>query len=125
MICRCGLKFRKSPKVCTAITAPGLLVFAGDSGGIYISIRNAGRHHRPPPLNGTYVLFRAPYIASKIKSPVIALFPLHTWLPDAYTYASSAVSALMASTGTKVGAYGFITAGRKASLYYPILVANR
>jgi hypothetical protein len=24
MICRCGLKFRKSPKVCTAITAPGL-----------------------------------------------------------------------------------------------------
>ena len=39
---------------------------------------------------------------------MIALFPLHTWLPDAYTYASSAVSALMASTGTKVGAYGFI-----------------
>lgn len=38
----------------------------------------------------------------------IALFPLHTWLPDAYTYAPSAVSALMASTGTKVAAYGFI-----------------
>jgi multicomponent Na+:H+ antiporter subunit D len=38
----------------------------------------------------------------------IALFPLHTWLPDAYTYAPSAVSALMASTGTKVGAYSFI-----------------
>lgn len=38
----------------------------------------------------------------------IALFPLHTWLPDAYTYAPSAISALMASTGTKVGAYSFI-----------------
>lgn len=38
----------------------------------------------------------------------IALFPLHTWLPDAYTYAPSAISALMASTGTKVGAYAFI-----------------
>lgn len=35
----------------------------------------------------------------------IALFPLHTWLPDAYTYAPSTVSALVASTMTKVGAY--------------------
>lgn len=35
----------------------------------------------------------------------IAFFPLHTWLPDAYTHAPSAVSALVASTMTKVGAY--------------------
>ncbi|MBK9976054.1 MAG: monovalent cation/H+ antiporter subunit D family protein [Planctomycetes bacterium] len=38
----------------------------------------------------------------------LALFPLHTWLPNAYTYAPSAVSALLASTATKVGAYAFI-----------------
>jgi len=38
----------------------------------------------------------------------IALYPLHSWLPDAYTYAPSAVSALMASTGTKVAVYVFI-----------------
>lgn len=35
----------------------------------------------------------------------LALFPLHTWLPNAYTYAPSAVSALLAATATKVGAY--------------------
>jgi multicomponent Na+:H+ antiporter subunit D len=38
----------------------------------------------------------------------MALFPLHTWLPDVYTYAPSSVSALMASTGSKVAIYGFI-----------------
>ena len=35
----------------------------------------------------------------------LALFPLHVWLPNAYTYAPSAVSSLVAATGTKVGAY--------------------
>jgi multicomponent Na+:H+ antiporter subunit D len=38
----------------------------------------------------------------------IAFFPLHVWLPDAYTYAPSAVSAFVASTMTKVGAYVMI-----------------
>lgn len=35
----------------------------------------------------------------------LALFPLHGWMPNAYAYAPSAVSALLASTTTKVGAY--------------------
>lgn len=35
----------------------------------------------------------------------MALFPLHAWLPNAYTYSPSAVSALLASTATKVGIY--------------------
>ena len=35
----------------------------------------------------------------------LALFPLHHWLPNAYTYAPSAVSALLAGTATKVAAY--------------------
>lgn len=34
-----------------------------------------------------------------------ALFPMHGWLPDAYTYASSSSTALIAPIGTKVGAY--------------------
>jgi multicomponent Na+:H+ antiporter subunit D len=38
----------------------------------------------------------------------MALFPLHVWLPDAYTYAPSAVSALVAPLTTKVGAYVMI-----------------
>lgn len=35
----------------------------------------------------------------------MALFPLHMWMPNAYTYAPSAVSALLAATATKVGIY--------------------
>lgn len=35
----------------------------------------------------------------------MALFPLHGWLPDAYTYAPSTSSAIIAPTGTKVGSY--------------------
>ena len=38
----------------------------------------------------------------------IALFPLHMWLPDAYTYAPSSVSAFIAPLMTKVGAYALI-----------------
>lgn len=35
----------------------------------------------------------------------LALFPLHLWLPNAYTYAPSAVTGFMASTATKVFVY--------------------
>jgi multicomponent Na+:H+ antiporter subunit D len=38
----------------------------------------------------------------------MALFPLHLWLPDAYTYAPSAVTALVAPIMTKVAAYALI-----------------
>jgi multicomponent Na+:H+ antiporter subunit D len=38
----------------------------------------------------------------------MALFPLHVWLPDAYTYAPSAVSATIAPLMTKVMAYVLI-----------------
>ncbi len=34
-----------------------------------------------------------------------ALFPMHGWLPDSYTFASSSSSALIAPIGTKVAAY--------------------
>ncbi|MEQ8330742.1 MAG: monovalent cation/H+ antiporter subunit D family protein [Longimicrobiales bacterium] len=35
----------------------------------------------------------------------LALFPLHLWLPNAYTFAPSSVTAFMASTATKVAVY--------------------
>jgi len=35
----------------------------------------------------------------------LALFPLHLWLPNAYTYAPSAVSTFLAATATKVAIY--------------------
>lgn len=35
----------------------------------------------------------------------LALFPLHTWLPNAYTYAPSVGTAFLAATSTKVSVY--------------------
>jgi len=37
----------------------------------------------------------------------MALFPLHSWQPGAYTHAPSSASLLMAATATKVAAYAF------------------
>lgn len=38
----------------------------------------------------------------------LALFPLHQWLPNAYTHAPSAVTAFLAATATKVSVYVLI-----------------
>ena len=38
----------------------------------------------------------------------LALFPLHQWLPNAYTYAPSAVTAFLAATATKVSIYALM-----------------
>ncbi len=38
----------------------------------------------------------------------LALFPLHIWLPNAYTHSPSVVGAVMAATATKVGAYAML-----------------
>lgn len=38
----------------------------------------------------------------------MGIFPLHQWLPDAYTHASSAATALIAPVGTKVAVYVLI-----------------
>lgn len=50
----------------------------------------------------------------------MGMFPLHQWLPDAYTSASSTATALIAPIGTKVAAYILI---RILSIYeYPPLI---
>lgn len=38
----------------------------------------------------------------------MAVFPLHSWLPNAYTYAPSVVTCFIAATSTKVSVYAFI-----------------
>jgi multicomponent Na+:H+ antiporter subunit D len=38
----------------------------------------------------------------------MAVFPLHTWLPSAYTYAPSVVTSFIAATATKVSVYAFV-----------------
>ena len=48
----------------------------------------------------------------------MALFPLHWWLPDAYTFAPSPVSALLAAASTKVAIYLLIR------LFFGVFSAN-
>jgi multicomponent Na+:H+ antiporter subunit D len=48
----------------------------------------------------------------------LALFPLHLWLPNAYTYAPSAVAAFLAATATKVSVYVLLR------LYFSVFGAN-
>lgn len=38
----------------------------------------------------------------------LAMFPLHRWLPNAYTFAPSSVTAFLASTSTKVAIYAML-----------------
>ncbi|MCF3629281.1 monovalent cation/H+ antiporter subunit D family protein [Thalassospiraceae bacterium LMO-SO8] len=38
----------------------------------------------------------------------LAMFPLHTWLPNAYAFAPSAVTVFLASTATKVAIYALL-----------------
>ncbi|MBZ0134829.1 MAG: monovalent cation/H+ antiporter subunit D family protein [Planctomycetes bacterium] len=65
---------------------------------IYITWGTAEPQYQKTVLTGFAFLF----VGVSLK---LALFPLHTWLPNAYTYAPAAVSALLAATATKVGAY--------------------
>jgi multicomponent Na+:H+ antiporter subunit D len=61
-----------------------------------------------PPLYASKVIqaaFVFIFIGFGIK---IALFPLHAWQPDAYTYAPSAVSLIMSTAVAKTSAYALI-----------------
>src|SRR5690606_14887307 len=57
---------------------------------------------RVPALGDTRVVYAALAFITAGISLKLALFPLHFWLPNAYTYAPSAVSAFIAATATKV-----------------------
>ena len=60
---------------------------------------------RIPALEGNLVVIAAYAFLLVGLCLKVALFPLHLWLPNAYTYAPSMVSALLAATATKVGIY--------------------
>ncbi len=54
------------------------------------------------------ILLLTIFIGFAIKIPI---FPLHTWLPDAYTEASTPVSMLLGGIISKLGTYGLIRFG--------------
>lgn len=59
-------------------------------------------------VTGTRTVFVALSFVFVGLSIKMALFPLHYWLPNAYTYAPSVVSAFIAATATKVSVYIFL-----------------
>ena len=63
-----------------------------------LAVRVAGVHELRPVLAA--LAFITVGIGMKL-----ALFPLHQWLPNAYTYAPSVVTAFLAATATKVSLY--------------------
>lgn len=60
-----------------------------------------------PMYNSKIVVVGAAFIVLGL-SMKMALFPLHSWLPGAYSHSPSAISALMSATSTKVMAYVMI-----------------
>lgn len=63
---------------------------------------------RLPEMSGIRTLRVALAFLTVGLSLKLALFPLHLWLPNAYTYAPSAVSAFIAATATKVAVYALL-----------------
>lgn len=100
-----------------ALTAAYRYLVMGTIGATFILIGIGLLYMMTGTLNMTDLARRLPAVASTRTVIVafgfltvgislkIALFPLHSWLPNAYTYAPSTVSALLAATATKVGVY--------------------
>lgn len=63
---------------------------------------------RLPAVQGTRTVALAMALLCVGISIKLAVFPLHQWLPNAYTFAPSAVSAFLAATATKVMYYVLI-----------------
>lgn len=61
--------------------------------------------HRLPAVQDTRTIRAALAFITVGVSLKLALYPLHLWLPNAYTWAPSAVTVLLAATSTKVAFY--------------------
>ena len=100
-----------------ALTAAYRYLIMGSVGATFVMIAIGLLYAMTGTLNMTDLAARLPAVAHTRTVPVafafltvgvglkLALFPLHLWLPNAYTYAPSAVSAFIASTATKVAIY--------------------
>ncbi|MBN4083085.1 monovalent cation/H+ antiporter subunit D family protein [bacterium AH-315-B06] len=63
---------------------------------------------RVPPLTGNRTVQAAFIFMAVGLALKAAIFPLHSWLPNAYAYAPSVVTAFLAATATKVAIYVLI-----------------
>jgi len=69
------------------------------------TLNMADMAHRIDPVEGHRTVLVAFAFLSVGICLKMALFPLHLWLPNAYTYAPSVVTAFLAATATKVSVY--------------------
>ena len=100
-----------------ALTASFEYLIMGSVGATFIVIGIGFMYVMTGTLNMADLAERLPAVANTRTIPVaftfltvgitlkLALFPLHLWLPNAYTFAPSAVTAFIASTATKVAVY--------------------
>ena len=100
-----------------ALTASYQYLIMGSVGATFIVIGIGLMYVMTGTLNMADLAERLPAVAGTRTIPVaftfltvgitlkLALFPLHLWLPNAYTYAPSAVTAFIAATATKVAVY--------------------
>jgi multicomponent Na+:H+ antiporter subunit D len=100
-----------------ALTAAFQYLIMGSVGATFIVIAIGLLYVKTGTLNMGDLAVRLPALEPNRTIPVafafltvgvslkLALFPLHLWLPNAYTYAPSAVAAFIASTATKVAVY--------------------
>ena len=100
-----------------ALTASFQYLIMGSVGATFIVIGIGLMYVMTGTLNMADLAVLLPDVADSRTIPVaytfltvgitlkLALFPLHLWLPNAYTYAPSAVTAFIASTATKVAVY--------------------
>jgi len=100
-----------------ALTASYQYLVMGSIGATFIVIGIGLMYVMTGTLNMADLAERLPAVADTRTIPVafaflvvgitlkLALFPLHLWLPNAYAYAPSAVTAFLASTATKVAVY--------------------
>jgi len=100
-----------------ALTASYQYLIMGSVGATFIVIGIGLMYVMTGTLNMADLAERLPAVANTRTIPVaftfltvgitlkLALFPLHLWLPNAYTFAPSAVTAFIASTATKVAVY--------------------
>ncbi|HSG07580.1 MAG TPA: monovalent cation/H+ antiporter subunit D family protein [Longimicrobiales bacterium] len=100
-----------------ALTSSYQYLIMGSVGATFIVIGIGLMYSMTGTLNMADLAQRLPLVAGTRTIPVafaflavgislkLALFPLHLWLPNAYAYAPSAVTAFIASTATKVAVY--------------------
>ena len=100
-----------------ALTAAYQYLIMGSIGATFIVIGIALMYAMTGTLNLADLAQRLPAVSNTRTIPVafafltvgaglkLALFPLHLWLPNAYAFAPSAVTALLAATATKVAVY--------------------